>query len=87
MLSLRTVKKKRHFFASLSRISNEENSDDKKNLASQVKMTQAIRATLEPNVDLARLNPNRGTWERIEGKNCLNQTEVVLSTKIIYYLS
>ena len=31
-------------------------------------MTQAIRATLEPNVDLARLNPNRGTWERIEGK-------------------
>ena len=82
MLSLRTVKKKRHFFASLSRISNEENSDDKKNLASQVKMTQAIRATLEPNVDLARLNPNRGTWERIEGKK-----EVVLSTEIIYYLS
>ena len=34
-------------------------------------MTQAIRATLEPNVDLARLNPNRGTWERIEGKKKL----------------
>ena len=34
-------------------------------------MTQAIRATLEPNVDLARLNPNRGTWERIEGKKVL----------------
>ena len=26
------------------------------------------QANLEPSPDLARLNPNRGTWERIEGK-------------------
>ena len=42
--------------------------DDKKALATTVKMTQAVKATLEPNADLARLNPNRGTWERIEGR-------------------
>ena len=49
-------------------IENASVSDDKKALATTAKMTQAVKATLEPNADLARLNPNRGTWERIEGR-------------------
>lgn len=28
----------------------------------------AYKANFEPNPELANLNPNRGTWERIEGK-------------------